>query len=400
MKRIAALLPLTLAACGGSAIAFPPDGGEWPAAPVPSWSAQPRLVVPDIADDTLAFVSVDLPTPHLYALAPVGDIPVEIEGPHDVAGSADGSLLYVVLSNYAPQSGTGPHGAHGLGTVPSSLIKLRALDLVKLGEVQLAKNAAEMLLSDDGRTAYVSHFDLLTLQTQVAKGLPAADGLSSIAIVDTATMQRELIPVCPTTHDLELSADGKTLYATCSESDEIAIIDLPTRAVRRVAVGPAPGAILHPAYYPYAILRAPADGSLWISCNVSGDLRVYDPVSGQMDPARTVFLNGVPMFGAFLSDGKTLVMPHQGDDRISIVDTSISKEVDHIALPAGVCLNVRNTQLLDDHTAWVTCEGDHVTRPGSVVALDLNAHVALGAVEVGLFPNAMTLLPPAPPNGM
>lgn len=391
---------LLIAGCGKPGIVFPPSGSDWPAPPVPDWTSKTRIVIPDIGDDTLAFVSMDLPAPRLYGLEPVGDIPIEIEGPHDVAVAPDGSSLYAVMSNAAAGTGGGPHGAHGNGTVPGSLIKLNARDLSHQGEAQIDRNAAEIVLDADGTHAYVSHYDLARLQRQVTLGLPESEGLSTVAVVETRTMTRTaLIPVCPTAHDLELSEDGKTLYVTCSMSDELALVDTTTHAVKRVPVGPAgPVKDLKYNYFPYAVLLSPADGSLWISCNTTGDMRVFDPKTGAMDPSRHVFLNGVPMFGAFLSDGKTLVMPHQGDDKISIIDTAQGKEVGTpISLPEAACYQIRNTLVLDDdRTAYFTCEGDHVKRRGTLVAVDLNARTVLGWVEVGLFPDAISMMPPAP----
>src|SRR5438045_1214877 len=84
-----------------------------PAPASPGWTAQQRLAISDNGDDTLAFVSLDLPTPKVLGYMPIGDVPVEREGPHHLAVSPEGKYLYVPLSNYVPGSGTGPHGSHG-----------------------------------------------------------------------------------------------------------------------------------------------------------------------------------------------------------------------------------------------------------------------------------------------
>jgi hypothetical protein len=48
-----------------------------------------------------------------------------------------------------------------------------------------------------------------------------------------------------------------------------------------------------------------------------------------------------------------------------------------------------------DQTAYVVCEGDHVTRPGSLVEIDITAHTVTGYVNVGMFPDGIVRLPPA-----
>ena len=66
-------------------------------------------------------------------------------------------------------------------------------------------------------------------------------------------------------------------------------------------------------------------------------------------------------------------------------------------LPARACLNAHVARVLpDDDTAYVVCEGDHVQRHGSVLAFSVKAQAALGFVDVGLFPDGMAILPPAP----
>src|SRR5437016_2939092 len=115
-------------------VLFPPDASQWGSHPIPAFASQPRIMMTDNGDDTLAVVSLDLPQPKLYALLPFGDNPVEREGPHHIAASADGAILFVPLSNYVPGSGTGPHGSHGLGTVPGSLLALDARNGAKIAE--------------------------------------------------------------------------------------------------------------------------------------------------------------------------------------------------------------------------------------------------------------------------
>jgi DNA-binding beta-propeller fold protein YncE len=392
-----AVLGLT-GACGPPAIDFSSDDARWPARAVPAWSRTARLAVTENNDDTVAFVSLDVPQPTLHARVPVGDIPVEVEGPHDLTASPDGAYLYVVISDFAPGSGTGPHGAHGSGTVPGSLLKLDARDNHVLAEAVLDPDAGEILLSDDGAVAWVTHYDVLRLQRQIAAGLPEEAGFSKLAVVDTASMARPpLYPVCPAAHDLELSGDGRTLYVTCQMTDQIALFDVDTHAVRRFDLGPTPATPLRPQCAPFGVLLAPTDGRLWISCNQSGELRVFDPQRGAVEPARTLPLDGIPMFGAFLSDGRTLLHATQGNDQLVIIDTLAGKIAAAVPLPPAACLNARNVEVSDDdRIAWVVCEGDHTARRGSVVAIDVPARAVLGYVEVGLFPDAVTLAPPAP----
>jgi DNA-binding beta-propeller fold protein YncE len=380
-------------------VQFGSKSGNFDPPAVLPYSSQARFAVTVNLSDELAYVSAD--APQLLGEMPVGDVPVELEGPHHIAGSPDGKYLYVNLSNYVPGTGSGPHGSHGTGTVPGSLLKIDAKTSEKVAEVIVDRSPGDVILSKDGKLAFVTHYDLLRLQSQLAAGDPPEKGFSAIAVVDTARMIRlSLTPVCPTAHGEGLSPDEKTLYVTCALSDELAVVDVsnpskPT-VTMKLPVGPAPGPVGTPSYSPYALSVDPADGTVWVSNNSSADVRVYDPATMMMDDSKTVFTGGVSMFGAFTRDGKSFYVPHQGDDRVTWVETATLAE-QTLALPQSVCLNAHALVMApDDKSAVVVCEGDHLMRPGTVVTLNLEGFFIVGSVEVGLFPDGAAWLPPAP----
>jgi DNA-binding beta-propeller fold protein YncE len=376
------------------------DNGDYaPPATLP-YASQARYAVTVNLADQLAYTSADGNAPQLLGEMPIGDIPVELEGPHHIAASPDGNFLYVNLSNYVPGTGSGPHGSHGTGTVPGSLLKIDAKTSAELAEALVDRSPGDVITNKDGTLAFVTHYDLLRLQAQLAAGDPPQKGWSDVAIIDTGSMERlSMIPVCPTTHGEGLSADEKTLYVVCALSDELAILDVsnpskPT-VLNKLPVGPAPGTLGTPNYNPYALSVNPVDGTVWISDNVSADVRVYDPGSGKMDTSKTIITGGVSMFGAFTKDGNTFYVPHQGDDKITKVDVP-TLNTGVLALPSSVCLNVHALQLApDEQSAVVVCEGDHLMRPGTVLTINVPGFFVVGAVAVGLFPDGAAWLPPA-----
>lgn len=384
----------------GQAVKFPANG-NWPAPVVPAFVHQARFAVTDNLSDQLSYV--DPTTPRLLGNVPVGDNPVELEGPHHLAASADGRFIYYNLSNYVPGTGSGPHGSHGNGSVPGSLVKLDAATQQKVAEVLVDRSPGDVVLSTDGKTAYVSHYDLLRLQAALVSGMGLPESAySAVAVVDTDTMTRlSLTPVCPTAHGEGLSADGRTLYVTCANSDQLAVVDVTDRAhpsvTARVAVGPTPGTLDIPSYSPYALTVSPSDGTVWVSNNKSGDVRVFDPGTMQMVGSKTVALNGVAMFGAFLPDGRTVYVPHQGsNDQLHAIDTQ-SLVARALPLPTSACLNAHAFVLGPDRVhGLVVCEGDHRTRPGSIVWINVLAFSVDGFVNVGMFSDGAAYLPALP----
>jgi len=80
-------------------------------------------------------------------------VPVELEGPHHIASATDGSALYFNLSNYVPGAGGGPHGAHGTGNVPGSLVRVDPVTMQRRGEALVDRNPGDVILSADNKLA-------------------------------------------------------------------------------------------------------------------------------------------------------------------------------------------------------------------------------------------------------
>lgn len=383
-------------------VVFPP-GTEWGAPPQPDYIGKARIGLTNNGDDTLAFLTLDsLDQPRILGKAIVGNNPIELEGPHHLVATADGRHIYFNLSNYVLNGGSGPHGAHGTGMVPGYLVKLDARTNRAVGQVLIDRSPGDVILSADEKLIFVSHYDLARLSSQLVRGAPREEGYSKIAIIDAETLELlAMKPVCPTAHGQGLSPDGKRLYVTCSLSDELAVVEISDprqpQVIATVPVGPTPGSNGAPNYAPYALSVHP-NGSVWISNNKSGDVRVFDPVTMKMDATKTVTVGGVAMFGDFRSEaGKlTLYVPHQGDDRVTAIDTvSLAKQ--DLSLSKAACLNAHAIRVLPDgKSAVLVCEGDHRVVPGTAVFLDLSGPTmtARGYVEVGLFPDGIALLPP------
>jgi DNA-binding beta-propeller fold protein YncE len=398
--RLSLLLGLLAVGCERE-VEFPADL-TWGDPPVPGYTGQARVALSNNGDDTLAFVSVDsLDQPQLLGLAKVGKNPIELEGPHHLIGSPDGRFLYYNLSNYVVGGGSGPHGAHGTGTVPGYLIKLDARTLRSVGEALIDRSPGDVIISPDGKRAFVSHYDLARLSSQLTRNAPPEQGYSSIVIVDTERMDvLTQVPVCPTAHGQGLSADGKHLYVTCSLSDQLAVLDVSdparTRILAKVAVGPAPGPTGEPRYAPYALSVHP-DGSVWISNNQSQDIRVFNPATMQMDPERIVPVGGIAMFGEFSPDGATLYVPTQGVEQVVAIDTTTRPpQKKALPLPREACLAAHALVQVPGNAAALVCEGDHRARKGTLVFIDLAAWAVRGHVEVGLYPDGAAVLPGLP----
>lgn len=398
----AAALALVALAGGCGGVDFP-AGSAWPGATAPAFDAQARFAITNNKSDTLSFVAGD-GSGTLLGDVPIGDNPVELEGPHHLAASPDGKYVYYNLSNLVPGTGSGPHGAHGSGTVPGSLVKLDARTYQSLGEALVSRSPGDVILSSDGKLAYVSHYDTIAVTTALSTpGATEASTYSDLAIVNTDTMTRlSLTPICAEGHGEGLSPDGKTLYITCAIFDELAVVDVSDPAhptvTARVPVGPTPNTFAspspQPSYGPYALTVNPVDGTVWVSDNNSGDVRVYDPATGKMDPTKTVQLGDVTMFGAFDADAVNFYVPLRSAASLVRIDTRTLK-TQPLPIPGMGCLNAHAFVMTPDHQSGVlVCEGDQVMVRGAVVTINVPAFSVVGVAQSGMFSDGAAWLPP------
>ena len=398
MKRFAVVLLLALAACRPSsdpALPAPSLTFSAPTWPEPAWwpgAGAGRLVLSNSRDDTLSVLDAtkvgQAAVPEV-ARVPVGLNPVEIEAPHHAAIAPDGSALYVNLSEYAPGTGTGPHGSHGVGTVDGKVLKLDGVTGRLLGTVRVDRNSGDLEVGPDGKVVAVTHYDLLRIQEAQAGTAPSPD--ARVVLIDTASMtQIAAVAVCAAPHGVRFSKDGKRLYVACY-SDEVAVVQLDAQGfpVTRIKVAANAGTAFDARQTPYALSVSPLTGDVFVSCPKSGDVRVLTAAL-TMDESRRTLLGGQPQLSGFSPDGMTLWVPTQGDDRIHAVDPLTGARLRSLNVPRDQCKNVHQVLAMADGASLaVVCEGDHVS-PGSLLVLGTDGAVK-SVTAVGTFPDYIGL---------
>ena len=356
--------------------------------------------------------AVDPATQKVRFSIPVGFIPVELEGPHHLAADPAGRFVYINLSEAVAGSGTGPHGSHGTGTIPGFVLKLATKDGAQVAFAQVDPNPGDLTISPDGKTIYVTHYDLVKL----GKMTPANPRLgdSNLVVIDAASMNvTKRVPLCPAAHGVRLTPDGKTLYSTCG-ADEIAIVDLSALTLAPV-LKTLPGLTETPTCTrcPYALTIAP-DATVWVSslgpgagaAGRNGGLDIYDPLLGDFDRARsTNFTEGRALFAAFQGTAASYqaYVPEQSPttgDKVHVYTQAAGQprlEAPFIALERKDCLNPHMLALsAGGDTGYLVCEGDHVG-PGSFTFLDLRTPATLASAPLGVFPDGLVLIPAGSP---
>lgn len=366
-----------------------PTGGNW-------------LITSNAYDDTLSVFDASTLAP--LATIPIGLSPAELEGPHHVVTSPDREFLYTGIAQTVPGSGNGPHGAHGTGAVPGYVLKIRTSDAALVGSVRVDRSPGDLVLSPDGSTLYVSHFDTLRILEVAQAGGTDDEKRSAVAMIDTETMTvTAQVPVCPAEHGIALSPDATTLYMACYGSDHLAAVDVTTPALSHelIPLGPNPQVLpVQLQYGPYATTLDPDGKTLWVSCWDSGDIRAFNTSSGQMELGRTIAVGGLPGFGG--AAGNSVYIARQSgdvglpDDQLVILTSGGTLQTIH-GIDSADCVNAH--QAVPDPTvpgkALVVCEGNHVT-PGSLVRMDVTTGLVEDAPATGLFPDAVTFVGETP----
>lgn len=390
-------LCLPLVACGADetrAVDAPYDGDPWPETPRPITIPPGGLgLVTDSLSDTVS--AIDLSTGALVATRVVGRNPVDVDGPHHVAIDPVGRAAYVALS-YPTVATGGPHAGHGSSQALGWVQRLSLDDLSVVAQVRVDTNPGDVVVSEDGRTVVVSHFDLARLTDA---GADPEEARARLAVIDAAAMAAgdagavRFVEACAAPHGVTLSRpDGATAYVACYGEDAVAIVDLASGATELVPVGP--GTIFGTvAYGPYAVVPSPDGRRLAVSNLEGGDVRFLHVEARAMEEGAPIVTRGAPYFPAWSAAGDVLWIPVQSPDALLRVDVA-SGAIEERALGASEgCQRPHEVERLDDARLAVVCEGDHVA-PGAILIVDATTLETLSTTEVGVFPDAIERVMP------
>jgi YVTN family beta-propeller protein len=352
-------------------------------------------LVSNNGSDTISVL--DLTTNQVLGSAPVGRDPVDIDGPHHLAGDRARGVAFVALAYPAPALTPGPHAAHGSSVRDGFVQKLALDDLRVLGEVRVDKNPGDIVLSDDGARIVVSHFDL---QKALTVGAGIDDRRATLAVIDSAEVlasgspDAARITTCVAPHGVALSRpDGARAYVACYGEDVIAVVDVtdPKAEVLRVPVGPSPGGAGQPTYGPYSAVLSPGGQKIALGNTESKDVRVFDVAASAMTPIVIQTL-GAPYFMAWSSDETLLYIPTQSPDALVVADAATGTVVASRPFDKATCqLPHETTFNTDDSTLYIVCEGDHKL-PGVVLGIDPSTLDTTATLPVGVYPDRLAIL--------
>ncbi|MCE2502872.1 MAG: beta-propeller fold lactonase family protein [Chlorobi bacterium] len=343
------------------------DNGEVPLA----GEDRPRLFVTCQSEDLVC--AVDLQTEYVARYIGVGSRPDEAsppEAPHNIAISPDKRFFYVNL-------------------IASSVVeKYDARTFENLGQAEVGLAPAQIRVTADGSTLYVSNFDGTFIQQFITR-------------VDAATMTSqqniEVEGLAP--HGVTLSQDERFLYTMNAGSDDVSKIDLSTdQVVARIPIVPgSPPAPANAAQHEPYQSEITSNGLLFVTCRKSGEVRVIDLAEDRVIDSITV--GAKPLIPALSPDGTELWVPNQGSNTVSIIDVASRQVVrtidEFLSQPHAVIFTK------DGKRVFVSCEnqagrenlhhpleGTEVV-PGIVYVVEVSTRTLTRSIEVAGFAAGM-----------
>lgn len=338
--------------------------------------------------DIVSWFTPDGPRLVADRVVPVGLMPTDPDGPHNIAVSADQKWYYISIAH---------------GTPFGSLWKLDATNDTVAGRAQTGMYPTTIGLTPEGEWALVANSDFYGDR-------PATNTATLVHVTDMTTISD--FPACDMPHGSRSNHAGTAIYLTCMHGDQILEFDTGKLAfTRRGMAGPGmPGMAMagmagmdhsaHGATAPTAgaaaaadsscqptyVAVSPDDKSLYIACNHSNMMVVMDVAT--MTVTRRV-PTGAGAYNVDLSpDGKLLVVTNKKGQSVSIIDAVTMTEVARVATTKRIVHGVAFSP--DSRYAYISQESIGAD-PGAIDVIDLTTRQKVSTVPVPAQPTGIVV---------
>ena len=299
-----------------------------------------------------------------------------------------------------------------LNKADSTLAIIDAATMKLTGKVAVGDSPHEVVLSTDGKTAFVANYGAQTpgssismIDTATAKEIRRVDvsplmrphGLQFLGskLYFTSETNRLIARYDPTankidwmmgtgqngSHMVAVSADQKKFYTANIGSDSITSLEFQN-------VPPAGSKITHipVGKQPEAIDLSPDGKEVWTGLNVDGMVEIVDTASYKS--VAKINIGGRPYRVKFSPDGKFVYCSMIATKEILVIDAATRKEVKRMKIdnvPLGIVFSA------DGKTAFVTTVKDDANAAGSdaVLKIDLEKMTVVGSVDSGKAPDGI-----------
>ena len=289
-------------------------------------------------------------------VVPVGVMPSDIDGPHNIAVAPDGKSYYITIAH---------------GTPYGSLWRLTSQGDSLLGRAPLELFPTTIRLTPDGQFAFVANSDFHGDHPR----------LNLVSVIHTGTMNKVTdLPACDMPHGVKVSHAGTRVYISCMHSDEILELDIATLATAR-RVKTSRGCS------PTFVSVSPDDRRLYIACNSGNTLEVRD--AGTLGLIKELPVGKGAYNVEPSPDGQVLIVTNKKEQSVSLVEAVRLTELARIPTSKKIVHGVAYSP--DARLAYISCESIG-TDPGAVDVIDLSARKLVASVPVQGQPTGITIL--------
>ena len=336
-----------------------PAAAQSPAPAAPA-AFRYRLYVVSESGDIVTQLAWDGTTLTTLKTVPVGIMPADIDGPHNIALSPDGRSYYVTIAH---------------GTPYGSLWKMAVDGDTLLGRAPVEMFPTTISVTPDGELAFVANSDFY--------GDHPRTNLVSVIYTPQMTPLTN-VAACDMPHGVKVNHAGTFVYISCMNSDEVLEIDRQSLGItRRHKTGAAMGM---GGCMPTFVSLSADDQRLYVACNHGNSLQV-------IDAATLTLVKEIPTgAGAYnvepSPDGKWVIVTNKKAQSVSVISADSLVEVARVPttkkIPHGVAFSP------DGRYAFISQESIGVD-PGAVDVIDLTTRTKVATAPVPLQPTGITL---------
>lgn len=346
-----------------------------------------RLGVVSESGDIVTWLRPDGPNLVTDRVIPVGIMPADIDGPHNIAVAPDRRFYYVTIAH---------------GTPYGSLWRFDAATDTVAGRAPVELFPTTISITPDGDLAFVANSDFHGDHPRV----------NVVSVIHTPTMTKITdIPACDMPHGVKVNHAGTSVWVSCMHSDELLEVEVATLGISRraptgsghqVSAAGAHAAMTHaaPAAAPSSpaapavdnecaptfVSVSPDDRTLYVACNHKGTLQVWDAQSLSM---KTEVAVGAGAYNVEPSpDGKYVLVTNKKAQSVSVVDAATFKELARVPTTKKIVHGIAYSP--DGRYAYVSQESIGAD-PGAVDVLDLATRKMVGTVPVPAQPTGIVI---------
>jgi DNA-binding beta-propeller fold protein YncE len=318
---------------------------------------------------------------------PVGIMPADIDGPHNLAVAPDNSAYYISIAH---------------GTPFGSLWKLDAKSDTLIGRAKLEMFPTTIGLTPDGDLAFVANSDFHGDHPRT----------NVVSVIQTGTMTNITdLPACDMPHGAKSNHAGSRIYISCMNSDELLEIEVATfRITRRGKTGgghdmatmdhgaghapPAAAGASSPApaapdnsCAPTFVSVSPDDKTLYAACNHANTLQVWDAESFTKTKDIAVGKGAYNVEPS--ADGRWVIVTNKKDQSFSLIDAKTLTEVVRVPTTKKIVHGVAFSP--DGKYAFVSQESIGAD-PGAIDMFDLATKKTVATVPIPAQPTGVAIL--------